>query len=208
MEEKRSEFFQEALSDFTFDVAGGRAICHLVDLGYSTAQIMERLDYPMPRARVEQCVYRYMKEKGILLDDLPEPEGGWQDVRPSAWTEGELYRCIRNCMQRNGEELSYVSCPFGAWSRSCELQRGTSCLADPGLYSEQIREAGKAGIAQKLSPLTSRERDYILGIPWEKKIMYHRLTSRMLEISVQLAVHSPEELTFYFLQSRERLRRV
>jgi hypothetical protein len=76
------------------------------------------------------------------------------------------------------------------------------------LYSGQIREAGKAGIAQKLSPLTSRERDYILGIPWEKKIMYHRLTSRMLEISVQLAVHSPEELTFYFLQSRERLRRV
>jgi hypothetical protein len=35
--------------------------------------------------------------------------------------------------------------------------------------------------------------------------MYHRLTSRMLEISVQLAVQFPEEISFYFLQSREAI---
>lgn len=33
--------------------------------------------------------------------------------------------------------------------------------------------------------------------------MYHRLNSRMLEISVQMAIHSGERMEFYFLKSKE-----
>ena len=68
------KYFEEALSNFVHDVASGGAIRHLVESGYSVNQIMERLDYPTPRERVEKTVYQYMTESGILLSQLPVKE--------------------------------------------------------------------------------------------------------------------------------------
>lgn len=57
-----------------------------------------------------------------------------------------------------------------------------------------------------LSCLTSREKDYVLGIPWEMQVMYHRLNSRMREISIQLVLHNRDMYwDFYFLKSHEIL---
>ena len=179
-EKKKPRYFEEALSDFTHDVASGRAIRHLVDLGYTTSQIMQRLDYPTPRTRVEQTVYRYMKENGILLSELPEAQEKRKLLVVEKRTPAALAGCLRALIDKNGEENSYISCPFGTIYRDREVR-----------------------MQRMLEPLTGREREYILGIPWEMRIMYHRLTSRMTEIGVQLALYSGMEFRFYFLQSNE-----
>lgn len=61
-------YFQDALSDFVHDAASGRAIRHLVDIGFTTARIMNELDYPTPFEKVQRTVTRYLKETGILLE--------------------------------------------------------------------------------------------------------------------------------------------
>ena len=69
---EKQNYFKQALSDFTFDAAAGRAIRHLADCGYTSSQIVQRLDYPVPEAKVHKAVYRYLTETGILLKNLPE----------------------------------------------------------------------------------------------------------------------------------------
>ncbi len=194
---KRDEpdYFGEALSNFTHDVASGGAIRHMTDLGYTVDEICRQLDFPTPRARVQETVFWHLTESGVLLGELPVPEEafevrvfGQRDMREVRMRRQqqdmrkfmeELYRQL----DRNGEVQSYVSCPYGT------------------IYRDRERRLG-----QMLSCLTGRERDYILGIPWEMRVMYHRLTPRMLEIATQLELHGEVEQSFYFLGSRVKLR--
>lgn len=179
--EEQTNYFQEALGDFIHDAASGGAIRHLLDLGYTTDQIMEKLDFPTPRARVEKTVYRYLTEQKILLEELPLEK--MRDAAPiSDLSEAKLCRMLRQYMEKNGEENSYVSCPFGT-----------------------IRRDREARLQKMLAPLTKREREYLMGIPWKPQVMYHRLNSRMLEISIYLVTHSDVNMKFYFLKTREIL---
>lgn len=170
MNEKQT-YFQDALSDFTYDAACGRAIRHLADTGFTTAQIMQRLDYPTSFAKVRHTATRYFMETGILLDELPVSCACLSTVFFPAADETQLYRALSAHLQENGETHSFVSCPFGTTT---------------GL----------------LSILTAREREYIDGIEWMPKTMYHRLNRRMLEIGVQLAMHT-DTIRFYFIKSRK-----
>lgn len=229
IEEKKEKqpYFQEALADFTHDAASGQAIRHLASLGYTTDQIMKELAYPTPRRRVEQTVARYMKETGILLTELPIPEEQFSQIilrrpggqpasgeevprglfdglfgaegkahfrtrrrhsaqtgavlDPGAWA-ASLAEELQSRIKGNGPEHSYISCPFG-----------------------MIRRDREARLNRMLAPLTSREKEYILGIDWEMRMMYHRLNSRMLEIGIQLAAYGETEYSFYFLKSRQRI---
>lgn len=181
MEKKeKQKYFEEALSDFVHDVASGRAIRHLVDSGFTTDQIMQRLDFPTPRERVENTVLRYMMENGTLLDSLPVPEELMETILLDNAKGAELCALVSEYLDADGEENSYVSCPFGMIRRDRErrLRQMTACL-------------------------TTREREYLLGIPWKMQLMYHRMNSRMREISLQMAVHSDAEMNFYFLRSRK-----
>lgn len=175
-------YFEEALSDFVHDAASGGAIRHLVDKGYTTEQIMDRLDFPTPRARVEKTVYKYMTDSGLLLEKLPFAREELRVLVLKDPSEARLCAVLREHIDRNGEEQSYVSCPYGMVQRDREMR-----------------------LERMLSCLTSREREYILGLPLPAGMMYHRLNSRMLEIGVQLAVHSEMEICFYFLKSREAI---
>lgn len=173
-------YFEDALSDFIHEMTSAGAIRHLVDAGYSVEQIMNTLDYPTPRERVEQTVYRYMTESGILLTRLPMKEEAMRRYNLKHPSIKELSDILREKMDRNGIERSYASCPFGAYGKKdTELLRG------------------------QLSCLTSREQEYILGIRWEQKVMYHRLNDPMLEIGKYLAVKSDFEIQFYFLKTEE-----
>lgn len=178
--EPSNKYFQEALSDFVYDAASGRAIRHLTDTGFTVAQIVRQLDYPTPFAKVQHTVTRHLRECGILLDELPDAHKELKTVILNQHLPEKLYPLLAERIRLNGEEHSYVSCPFGI----------------PGLNSSD-------GNASPLSLLTGREREYLEGIAWEPRIMYHRLNRRMLEISVQLA-GSVKELCFYFLKSGER----
>lgn len=241
--EKESRYFQEALSNFMHDAASGSAIRHLVDRGLSVDQIMQELDYPTPRSRVERTVYEYMLQTGILLWELPAEvnpdlsgsavannvsefdhgstannvsefdygsaannvsefdyrlteiagvgsgnrldekstvftELSFRVIRPGRISRGELRRLLMEEIGKNGEEQSYMFCPFG--------------------------QCGSSGIPEEwLRGLTGREREYLTGIPWQKGSYYHRLNGRMLEIGLQLAVTWELESRFYFLGTRQ-----
>lgn len=177
--EERQRYFENALSDFVYDVASGGAIRHLTDEGYSVDQIMERLDYPVSRERVEQTVYRYMTESGILLTALPVKEEEMKALRLKKVSRRNILASLREQLRENGEDNSYMQCPFGEW-----------------LHHD------KTDYLNQLSCLTQRERQYILGITWTKDVMYHRLNGRMFEIGLELAVCSDLEMRFYFLHGK------
>ena len=179
--EPSNRYFQDALSDFVYDAASGRAIRHLADTGYTTAQIVHQLDYPTPFAKVQHTVTRHLKETGILLESLPVPPASLQAVTLQRESPEKLYILLSERIRQNGEAYSYISCPFGV--------RGTE-------------SGGNPAVMHLLSVLTAREAAYIQGIAWEPAVMYHRLNRRMLEIGVQLAVHT-NDICFYFLKSLE-----
>ncbi|MDE7298879.1 MAG: hypothetical protein K2N94_08625 [Lachnospiraceae bacterium] len=68
------EYFRQALADFAFDAAGGDAVRHLADLGYTVRQITERLTFPLPCGKVGEIVWKHLVDTGIVL--LEEPGNG------------------------------------------------------------------------------------------------------------------------------------
>lgn len=55
--------FKNALESFAFDTAAGRAIRHLHDIGMTPEEIAEKLDFPVPVARIEKEIVAYEEEK-------------------------------------------------------------------------------------------------------------------------------------------------
>lgn len=177
---EKKGYFEAALSDFMFDVAAGGAIRHLVDRGHSVEQIVKELDYPVPFAKVEKAVYRYLLESGILLSKLPEEAKELPVCFPESRVRKDACRSLMGFLEEYGEENCYLECPFGLWR------------------AKNVQEERNA-----LSCLTSREQEYIWGIRWEQRIMYHRLTSRMREISMKLLKHTEKEWRFFLCGMEE-----
>lgn len=69
-----TNYFQSALSSFVTDAACGGAVRHLADIGYTLDQIVERLDYPASRAKVQRIMMQYLYESHILLREEPSEE--------------------------------------------------------------------------------------------------------------------------------------
>lgn len=67
----RPEYFQTALSNFVTDAACGGAVRHLTDIGYTLDQMVARLDYPAPRAKVQRIMMAYLYESRVLLREEP-----------------------------------------------------------------------------------------------------------------------------------------
>lgn len=173
-----SKYFQEALSDFMYDAASGRAIRHLCDTGYTAAQIMRHLDYPTPFSKVQHTITRHLKETGILLEQLPISCSDFETVCVHHMQPETLFAFLTAQIKQDGEEHSYMSCPFSAI----------------GQHNDNFRRA--------CSMLTTREREYLEGILWNIQPSYHRLNRRMLEIGVQIAPCS-KDIRFFFLISKK-----
>lgn len=92
----------------------------------------------------------------------------------------ELYGLLREKIERNGEDSSYMSCDFG-------LALGEN----------------PEGSQRMLSVLDGRDREYMEGLPWERRRVYHRLTPRMLEILMRLYGAGYYCGNCYFLKTEE-----
>lgn len=214
MEEPKQEYFKRSLSDFTFDVASGDAIRHLADRGCTAGQIVRMLDFPTPYDRVQQTVWRHFLDKGTVLLKEPEREDEeekygyvtdydefgrksfrrvvlkerspeaiqWKESRYGQRGGRELFDFLEKRCMENGEGFSYVSCEFG-------------------LLCKRDRE----GYERLLEALEPEEREYILGIPWERKMAYHRLDHRMRRITVRLWEAGYFRVC-YFMKTREKIR--
>ena len=56
------EYYKDALKDFTFDMACGAAIRHLMELGYSEEEMLSRLDFPISAEKLHEAVVKYSKK--------------------------------------------------------------------------------------------------------------------------------------------------
>lgn len=189
-------FFRDALTHFTQEAASSGAIRHLADLGYSVKRIAENLDFPTPYGKVQAAVWEHFLETGVILPARPggvkkekavyvreydrfgktsfrrivetreEQEVCWRERivrREEAVPAGRMYSMLRARQEENGVENSYMSCDFGLLAEK-----------EPGQYEELLKA------------LEEKQREYISGLPWEKRRVYHRLDSSMLDILVSL----------------------
>lgn len=63
---------KQALQNFAFDAAAGRAIRHLCDLGMSVEEIHQRLDFPVPMERLRNEIRKYEAEKAAAASGETE----------------------------------------------------------------------------------------------------------------------------------------
>lgn len=216
----QQDYFKNALANFTHEAASGGAIRHLTDLGYTVDQIASKLSFPTPRERVRKEVWERLLDTGVVL--LEEPGNGKRrekavyveeqdpygrisfrrvaeaggSQKPVLWKERHFRgdesgkqsecRCLAEYLAekcaKNGEDKSYCSCSFG-----CQLREDV------------------AGFEAAIEALDGRQREYIQGLPWERKTCYHRLDLRMREIVVTLYEQEKYSGVFYFLKTEEKV---
>lgn len=209
-----NEYFKQALSSFAMDMASGGAIKHLTNQGYTVQQIVNKLDFPTPYEKVQELVWKQLIENGCLL--LEEPGNGTEhekvdyiqetdslgrksfrkvvvscenDIRIHwkewnyIWKSEDSFRSFldEQCV-KNGEQDSYVRCDFG-------LRK----YRDPKGYERTIQK------------LTAQQKEYILGLPWELRPVYHQLNLRMREIVATLYVAGEFHCCLYFRKTREKI---
>lgn len=208
---QQNKYFQKALSDFTYEAASGGAIRHLASLGYTVKQITEELAFPTPFARVQQEVWKCLVDGEIIL--LEEPGSGGQKAKVSyvreydkfgraafrqvveeaesrTVAEWKEYRetgagaaaLLRALTEKNGEAGSYASLDFGL-----------TAAKNPGRYEAQLQAMGERG------------REYVSGLPWERRRVYHRLDLRMREILEGLCETGLYQGECFFLETQEKL---
>ncbi|MCI9020332.1 MAG: hypothetical protein HFH32_06285 [Eubacterium sp.] len=112
--EPNGRYFQEALSDFMYDAASGKAIRHLADSGFTTAQITRQLCYPTPFRKVQHTVTDYFKETGILLEALPVEQSCFKKIHLNNISAEHLFSRLVHCIHNDSEENSYVLYPFAS----------------------------------------------------------------------------------------------
>lgn len=148
-----NQYFQKALSDFTFDAACGGAIRHLAGLGYTAKEIHERLSFPVPLERVRQAYTKYLLEEGILLKEKPEPYAEHEKyiyVQEEGKYGRKSFRRVK--VERQGRPPTYVACEFAIRARK-----------------NHFRDLN----------LTGKQQEYLDSICWDKSTMYHILNERM-----------------------------
>ena len=159
-----NKYFTQALSDFTFDMASGGEICHLCDLGYSVREISEKLLFPTPISKIQQTVWKHLREEGVIL--LSDP--------------GEIHET---------EKISYVkeyqSTGKASFRRIVEKREKPSGDYIPCDFGKQMYQ-DKEQFEKKLEALNAKDRDYILGLPWPLERVYHVADERMRRIQRQL----------------------
>lgn len=204
--------FQSALADFTYDVASGGAIRHLTDLGYTARQISETLSYPTPMKRIQEQMWKRLLETETILAQEPgSPRETSRFVREYDKYGRTSFRMVSEVASReNRAFVTEIAIPSSEKERlSGLLQRKLSeneakdsyAACDFGLLA--ANEPGK--YRKLLAALDERDREYIEGLPWERKITYHKLNERMQKIMFRLLEADLWRGDCYFLVTGERV---
>lgn len=207
-------FFQNALSNFTHEVASGGSIRHLTDLGYTVKEISEQLSYPTPASQIRRQVWERLIETEVILPDEPgnntkvkadyvreydeygrasfrrveKPTTGqsvihWKKLEVSCREKEKIRSILEKKIAENGETHSYATCEFGILLKH-----------EPERFQELLKA------------LDNSQREYVEGLPWEAKKVYHRLNPRMFKILLQLSAKGFWQGECYFLKTGERVR--
>lgn len=169
MKKEENTHFIQALSRFTRDVASDGAIRHLADLGYTAKQIQGKLDYPTDLEHIGRVMWQYFLNKGILTYEEPDGRDYREEVRYVKESGAYGRTTFRRVVER-------VNCPHQEYVR---LDFGRQIYHDKNKFEK------------RLAVLTERDREYILGLPWDLKPVYHVADERMKRI--MLALQESEE---------------
>lgn len=161
-----NEGFQKALSDFSFDMAGGGAIRHLTDLGYTVKQIQERLDFPIPVTRIQEAVWKRLMDRGVIFQEEPRSQKPREKVNflREYDSYGKVsFRRVAETVPQQEKGGVFLVCEFGA-----------------------LRYRDGEKYRKVLEALDERQAEYIDGLPWPQRKVWHRADERMLEIERRL----------------------
>ncbi len=152
-EPDRSRAFDHALSNFTFGMANRDLICHLADKSYSVKRIKAETDYPVSVEKIAETVWEHYIETGVIRTEAPGKGFGPRydyvmDI--GRYGKRSFRRVEAGPETADAEKGKYIACNFGI----CKT-------TDPARYQKM------------LSVLDSRKRDYIDGLPWPPKTVYH-----------------------------------
>lgn len=205
-------YFQNALSDFTHEAASGGAIRHLTDLGYTTKQIMERLDFPTPLARVQKEAWQRLIDTNVIL--LEEP-GSVKREKTAYVREYDKFgrASFRKVVEQDEGKEDKIS-----WRRQSLSGKTQDKVSE--FIREKIAVNGEGfsyvacdfGLINKQEPerfhrilqnLDEELREYIEGLPWERQRVYHRLNGRMTKIWMSLKENEGCFGECFFLTTKE-----
>jgi len=152
--------FNEALGNFTTEMAGGGAIRHLADLGYSVSEIKSRLAYPISTEKIGNIVWNHYIETGVI--SLSKPESQSYTERVSYIRENGKYG--RSSLKRVVERIEisdkkYIECNFGLF-----------------------RYKDKKAYELWLDTLQPKDKEYIENLPWPLTKVYHVEDERIRRI--------------------------
>jgi hypothetical protein len=156
-----NKYFREALKNFTYDSASGGAIEHLANLGYLPQEIEKMLDFPTPYRQIQENYWNYLVKNKIIVEEKEELARGRK--KEYFVTDHDSYgrKTFRQVVEYEDNEISqgYVTCDFGL-----RLNRS------PEEYQFFLK------------PLDEKQRLYMEGVPWKRKVVWHRMDRRMTEI--------------------------
>ena len=161
-----NRYFNEALSNFTQDFSYGAAVRHLADLGYTVSEISKQLTYPATKEQIGTIVFKHYINTGIILLDPPsESSGGGAEQISYIKEEDSFGRTSFRRIVKKIEipDLKYIPCRFGIDKYKNESE-----------------------FLKSLNVLDIKDRDYILGLPWPVKTVYHIENERMRRIDSKL----------------------
>ena len=64
-----NSYFQNALSDFSFDVAYGDSIRHLANKGFSPQEIKTQLNTSISIEKIEEVIRKYQESQELLTEE-------------------------------------------------------------------------------------------------------------------------------------------
>lgn len=157
---------KEHIHKFINDFADGGAVNHLADLGMTVEQIVSKLDFPIPKAAVAEMVWKHFLDSGKILMEKPKPGQEFIEKITYEKVQGKYGRSsmqqIRTRIPISAKE--YVECDFGK-----HIKRDYE------------------GFLSRISVLEAEDREYILGLPWPRVVVYHEMDERMRRIMSRLA---------------------
>ena len=154
------KYFEKALADFAVDFASGGAIRVMADKGYPVKRIKEKLDFPTPFEKVQEIVWQnYLDTKVILLNE-PEKEDSADRITYEKVQDEYGRTSFKQVVIPGNQELpEYVRCDFG---------------------KRKYQDSAK--FEAWLATLAEDDRDYIEGLPWPLKAVWHVKNERMERI--------------------------
>lgn len=214
----RQEYFKNALSNFTYEAASGGAIRHLADLGYTVKQIEGRLSFPTPYVRIQKTIWEHFLDTHVVLWE--EPGSGEQRETAAYVREYDAYgrasfRRVASAVDGAQRAVCWTEKKFDERNdgklaeylkKRCEqdaMDQSFSAYASCDFGLDICKDA--KGFYKKIKALDEGQRDYILGLPWEEKRVYHRLDARMRGIVAVLYENRAYHGICYFIETEEKL---